>query len=52
MRIDEFAQGSGVAGKLTEWFAAIMHWFEDRFVLRGIGKDALHYGRKLGTRRQ
>ena len=45
---DEFAQGSGVAGKLTEWFAAIMHWFEDRFVLRGIGKDALHYGRKLG----
>ncbi len=45
---DEFAQGSGIAGKLTEWFAAIMHWFEDRFVLRGIGKDALHYGRKLG----
>ena len=45
---DNFAQGSGLAGKLTEWFAAIMHWFEDRFVLRGIGKDAVHYGRKLG----
>ena len=45
---DDFAQGSGLAGKLTEWFAAIMHWFEDRFVLRGIGKDAVHYGRKLG----
>ena len=45
---DAFAQGSGLAGKLTEWFAAIMHWFEDRFVLRGIGKNAVHYGRKLG----
>ena len=46
--VDKFAQGSGLAGKLTEWFAAIMHWFEDRFVLRGIGKKAVYYGRKLG----
>jgi len=46
--LDEFAHGSGLAGKLTQWFAAIMHWFEDRFVLRGIGKDAINYGRKLG----
>jgi len=45
---DKFAHGSGLAGKLTEWFATLTHWFEDRFVLRGIGKDALHYGRKLG----
>lgn len=45
---DEFAQGSGLAGKLTEGFAAIMHWFEDRFILRGIGKNAIRYGRKLG----
>ncbi|NOS90041.1 MAG: hypothetical protein HOP34_16165 [Methylococcaceae bacterium] len=43
-----FAKGTGLAGKLTEWTAALMHWFEDRFVLRGIGKDALHFGRKLG----
>jgi NADH:ubiquinone oxidoreductase subunit 5 (subunit L)/multisubunit Na+/H+ antiporter MnhA subunit len=45
---DNFAQGSGLAGKLTELTAAILHWFEDRFVLRGIGKDAIHYGRRLG----
>lgn len=45
---DEFAQGSGLAGKLTEWTAAILHWFEDRFVLRGIGKDTINYGRELG----
>ncbi|MEY3289772.1 MAG: hypothetical protein RLZZ419_2014 [Pseudomonadota bacterium] len=46
--IDEFAQGSGLAGKLTEWFATLMHWFEDHFVLRSIGKDNNRYGRKLG----
>jgi NADH:ubiquinone oxidoreductase subunit 5 (subunit L)/multisubunit Na+/H+ antiporter MnhA subunit len=46
--VDQFAHGSGLAGKLTEGFATIMHWFEDRLVLRGIGKDAINYGRKLG----
>jgi hypothetical protein len=45
---DNFAQGSGLAGKLTEWTAAILHWFEDRFVLRGVGKGAIDYGRRLG----
>ncbi len=45
---DTFAQGSGLAGKLTEWTAAVLHWFEDRFVLRGIGKNAINYGRRLG----
>lgn len=45
---DTFAQGSGLAGKLTQWTAAMLHWFEDRFVLRGIGKDAINYGRRLG----
>ncbi|MDO9047062.1 MAG: proton-conducting transporter membrane subunit [Methylobacter sp.] len=45
---DTFAQGSGLAGKLTEWTAALLHWFEDRFVLRGIGKGTVDYGRRLG----
>jgi len=45
---DQFAQGSGLAGKLTEWMAAVLHWFEDRFVLRGVGKNAINYGRELG----
>ncbi|HEY8157460.1 MAG TPA: proton-conducting transporter membrane subunit [Methylobacter sp.] len=45
---DQFAQGSGLAGKLTEWMAAVLHWFEDRFVLRGVGKSAINYGRELG----
>ncbi len=46
--VDGFAHGSGLAGKLTQWFAAVMHWFEDRFILRGINKGASVYGRKLG----
>jgi hypothetical protein len=45
---DKFAQGSGLAGKLTQWTAAILHWFEERFVLRGMSKDAISYGRELG----
>jgi NADH:ubiquinone oxidoreductase subunit 5 (subunit L)/multisubunit Na+/H+ antiporter MnhA subunit len=45
---DNFAQGTGFAGKLTEWMAAILHWFEDRFVLHGIGKNTISYGRELG----
>jgi hypothetical protein len=45
---DQFAQGSGLAGKLTEWTAAAVHWFEDRFVLHGIGNNAVDYGRRLG----
>jgi NADH:ubiquinone oxidoreductase subunit 5 (subunit L)/multisubunit Na+/H+ antiporter MnhA subunit len=45
---DQFAQGSGLAGKLTELLASLVHWFEDRFVLHGIGKDAIHLGRTLG----
>jgi NADH:ubiquinone oxidoreductase subunit 5 (subunit L)/multisubunit Na+/H+ antiporter MnhA subunit len=45
---DKFAQGSGLAGKLTEWTAALLHWFEDHFVMHGIGKGAVDYGRRLG----
>lgn len=46
---DNFAQGTGLAGKFTEWTAALLHWFEERFVLRGVGKDAVAYGRELGN---
>jgi len=45
----EFAKGTGLAGKLTEWTAIILHWFEERWVLQhGTGSDAIRYGRKLG----
>jgi NADH:ubiquinone oxidoreductase subunit 5 (subunit L)/multisubunit Na+/H+ antiporter MnhA subunit len=45
---DEFASGSGLAGKLTEWSASLLHWFENRFVLHGVGKGSIRYGRELG----
>ncbi|MBP9871508.1 MAG: hypothetical protein KBC53_08435 [Nitrosomonas sp.] len=44
----EFVRGSGVIGKIFEWIANIMSWFEDRLVLRGIGMDMLDIGNKLG----
>lgn len=45
---DLFAQGSGLAGKLAQWSAALMNWFEYHFILRGIGGEAIHLGRRLG----
>lgn len=44
----EFVQSSGIVGKLFEWIANTMSWFEDRLVLRGIGMDMVDIGRKLG----
>lgn len=45
---DRFAQGSGLAGKLAQWTAAILNWFEYHFILRGIGRDSIRIGRRLG----
>ena len=45
---DEFAQGSGLAGKLTQWMADLSHWFEHHFILQGVGKHSIQYGRELG----
>lgn len=45
---DSFAQGSGLAGKLAQWTAALMSWFEYHFILRGLGKNSIQLGRQLG----
>ncbi len=45
---DVFAQGSGLAGKLTQWAAAVSQRFEYQFILYGIGRDSIRFGRKLG----
>jgi NADH:ubiquinone oxidoreductase subunit 5 (subunit L)/multisubunit Na+/H+ antiporter MnhA subunit len=44
----EFVRGRGIVGKLLEWVANIMSWFEERLVLRGMGMDLVTIGRKLG----
>lgn len=45
---DSFAHGSGLAGKLAQWTAALLNWFEFHFILRGIGRDSIRIGRRLG----
>ena len=45
---DSFAQGSGLAGKLTQWLAALMNGFEEHFILFGIGRNSIRFGRRLG----
>jgi hypothetical protein len=44
----QFSYSSGIAGKITVLFAGHTHWFEDRFVLGGLGKGTINVGRKLG----
>lgn len=44
----DFARGSGFAGDLTRSVTAILYWFEDRLVIRGVGEDLINYGRQLG----
>jgi NADH:ubiquinone oxidoreductase subunit 5 (subunit L)/multisubunit Na+/H+ antiporter MnhA subunit len=43
-----FTSGTGLINMLADWIAGLVHWFEDRLVLQGIGKDTLHVGRELG----
>jgi NADH:ubiquinone oxidoreductase subunit 5 (subunit L)/multisubunit Na+/H+ antiporter MnhA subunit len=43
-----FVTGTGIVGALAGCIAGFVHWFEDRLVLQGIGKDALHFGREMG----
>ena len=47
-RSEDFARGSGFAGNLTQRITAILYWFEDRLVIRGIGEDMIRYGHRLG----
>lgn len=40
--------GSGIVAALTHWLSGLVHWFEDRLVLQGMGKDTVHFGRHIG----
>lgn len=44
----EFNQGRGIAGKIFEWAASAMSWFERRLVLQGIGIEMVDIGKQLG----
>lgn len=45
---NEFGRGKGIAGKIFEWTASAMSWFEERLVLRGIGIEMVDIGKELG----
>jgi NADH:ubiquinone oxidoreductase subunit 5 (subunit L)/multisubunit Na+/H+ antiporter MnhA subunit len=47
-RSDEIGKGKGVGGKIFEWVATAMGWFEERLVLRGVGVEIVDIGRYLG----
>jgi NADH:ubiquinone oxidoreductase subunit 5 (subunit L)/multisubunit Na+/H+ antiporter MnhA subunit len=39
---------TGFIGLIMGWLTDRVHWFEDRLVLQGISRDALHIGRNFG----
>jgi NADH:ubiquinone oxidoreductase subunit 2 (subunit N) len=45
------ARGQGLLGRLLEWIASVLHWFEEHLVLKGGGEGLLgaiqHIGRYL-----
>lgn len=43
-----FAKSTGLIGAIVGWAAQLIQWFEDRFVIQGIGKDAINFGRNIG----
>jgi NADH:ubiquinone oxidoreductase subunit 5 (subunit L)/multisubunit Na+/H+ antiporter MnhA subunit len=45
---DTFAGGTGLVSVIAGWIGRFVHWFEDRLVLQGISKDAVHVGREVG----
>jgi len=44
-----FGQARGILGRLMEWLANLLHWFEDRLVLRGGGEGLIRVLRHLGN---
>jgi hypothetical protein len=44
----EFAKGTGLAGKLTEWTSTWVHWIEDRWMIQSTSKTSSGFVRKLG----
>lgn len=47
-KTNEFTAGTGFIAGVTHGIAFLVHWFEDRLVLQGIGKDSLRIGRHFG----
>jgi Proton-conducting membrane transporter len=44
----QFVKDTGLWGTITGWIIGLAHWFEERLILQGVGKDTLHLGRELG----
>ena len=46
---EEIGHGRGILGRAMEWLANLLHWFEERLVLRGGGEGLIRTLRHLGT---
>ncbi len=46
---EDLVHGRGILGRVLEWAASLLHWFEERLVLRGGGEGLLAAIHRLGT---
>lgn len=44
-----FARGRGILGRILEWTATVLHWFEEHLVLRGGGEGLMEFIQHIGT---
>jgi hypothetical protein len=45
----DFARGRGILGRIMEWLATVLHWFEEQLVLKGGGEGMLEAIQRIGA---
>jgi NADH:ubiquinone oxidoreductase subunit 5 (subunit L)/multisubunit Na+/H+ antiporter MnhA subunit len=45
----DLVRGRGVLGRILEWAATVLHWFEEHMVLRGGGEGLVEALQRIGT---
>jgi len=45
----DIARGRGILGRIMEWLATVLHWFEEQLVLKGGGEGLLEAIQRIGA---
>ncbi len=45
----DIGRGRGILGRIMEWFATVLHWFEEQLVLKGGGEGMVDAIRRIGA---
>lgn len=45
----DIVRGRGILGRILEWTATVLHWFEEHLVLRGGGEGLVEFIQRIGV---